>query len=73
MKYEQSKDLTDLPRTGRPRVTSTKRDEQIVALADQQTFATSHDIKEDLDSEDVKINERTIRLRLNEAGAKFKI
>ena len=46
---------------------------QIVALADQQTFATSHDIKEDLDSEDVKINERTIRLRLNEAGAKFKI
>ena len=44
---------------------------KIVALADQQTFATSHDIKEDLEGEDVKINERTIRRLLNEV-AKFR-
>src|ERR1700733_5912993 len=31
-----------------------------------------YDINEDLEREDFKINERTIRRRLNEAGAKFR-
>ena len=35
-RWKQSKDLTDLPRSGRPRETTQKQDERIVSLANQE-------------------------------------
>lgn len=70
-RWKQSKDLTDAPRSGRPRATTPKEDQRIVALAEQQTFTTSRDIANQLNKKGVEINERTLQRRLNEAGAKY--
>jgi transposase len=70
-RWKQSKDLTDAPRSGRPRATTPKEDQRIVALAEQQTFVTSRDIANQLNKKGVEINERTVQRRLNEAGAKY--
>jgi len=59
-RYEKSKDLSDLPRSGCPRITSAKQNEKIIALADKQIFTTGHDIKEDLESKGLEVSERTI-------------
>ena len=72
-RWDQCKDLTDLQRSGRPRATTTEDDQQINQIAEQETFATSHDIKEDLAMRGVEVTQRTIRCRLNEAGAKFSL
>jgi len=70
-RWKQSKDLSGAPRSGRPRATTPKEDQQVVALAEQQTFVTSRDIANQLNKKGVKINERTVQRRLNEAGAKY--
>lgn len=70
-RFEQSKDLSDSRRCGRPRATTPKQDEKIVSLANEETFITSHDIHDKLKGKRVDINARTIRRRLHEAGAKF--
>ena len=72
-RWSESKDLTGLQRSGRPRITSSEQDEQIVKLANEQTFATSSDIKEDLETKSVGVSERTIRYRLNEDGEKYNL
>ena len=69
----QCKDLTDLQRSGRPRATATEDDQQINQITEQETFATSHDMKEDLAMRGVEVTQRTIRRRLNEAGEKFSL
>lgn len=43
-RWKQSKDLTDAPRSGRPRGTTAKQHQQVVALVEQQTFVTSRDM-----------------------------
>jgi transposase len=70
-RWKQSKDLSDLTRSGRPRATTTKQDQQIISLAEQQTFITSRDITNKLNRKGVMINERTVQRRLNEAGARY--
>ncbi|CAF1556304.1 unnamed protein product [Adineta ricciae] len=70
-RWKQSKDLTNAPRSGRPRATTPKQDQQVVALAEQQTFVTSENIAKQLNKKGVKISQRTVRRRLNEAGAKY--
>jgi len=70
-RWNQSKDMSDTPRSGRPRVTTAKHHQQIVSLAEQQTFVTSRDITNQLNKKGVNINETTVRRRLNEAGAKY--
>lgn len=70
-RWKQSKDLTDAPGSGRPRATTAKQDQQVVALAEQQTFVTSEDIANQLNKRGVVISQRTVRRRLNEAGAKY--
>jgi transposase len=70
-RYKESKDLTDLPRSGRPRATAPKQDKSIVSLANKETFATTRDIKNRLKRKGVDISQETIRRRLNEAGEKF--
>src|SRR5688500_4177080 len=57
-RWNEPKDLTDLQHSGRPRITSSEQDEQIVELAQQQTFAASRSIKEDLETKGVEICER---------------
>ena len=70
-RWKQSKDLTDAPRSGRSRVTTPKQDQQVVALAEQQTFVTCQDITNQLNKKGVEISQRTVRRRLNEAGTKY--
>jgi len=70
-RWKQSKDLTDSNRSGRPRATTQKQDKKIVSVAERQTFVTSRDITNQLARNGVTVNERTVRRRLNEAGAKY--
>lgn len=70
-RWNQSNDLTDAKRSGRPRTTTSKQDTRIVSLAEQQTFATSRDLTDQMTKKGVKISERTVRRRLTEAGAKY--
>ena len=56
-RWKQSKDRGDSARTGRPRATTPKQDQQILSLAEQQTFVTSRDITNQLNRKRVKINE----------------
>jgi len=70
-RWKESKDLTDLPRSGRSRSTTPKQDEQIVSLANKETFATSRDIQNRLKRKRVHVSQDTIRRRLHEAVGKF--
>ena len=70
-RWKQSKNLTDGTRPGRPRVTTPKQDQQVIALAEKETFVTSQDITNRLNKKGLDISQRTVRRRLNEAGAKY--
>ena len=70
-RWKQSKGLDDSARTGRPRATTPKQDQQILSLAEQQTFVTSRDITNQLNRKRVKINVRTVRRRLNEGEGRY--
>ena len=70
-RWKQSKDLNDSAWTGRPCATTPKQDQQILSLAEQQTFVTSRDITNQLNRKQVKINERTVQRRLNEGGGRY--
>jgi hypothetical protein len=63
--------LSDSRRSGRPRATTPKQDKKIVSLANEEIFITSRDIHNKLKRKRIDINERTVRRRLHEAGAKF--
>ena len=65
-RWKQSKDLDHSARTGRPRATTPKQDQQILSFAEQQTFITTRDITNQLNRKRTKINERMTRRRLNE-------
>lgn len=70
-RWKASKDLTKSTRSGRPRETTPKQDQQILSMANQQISVTSRDIENRLKRKGVRISQRTVRRRLNEAGAKF--
>jgi transposase len=70
-RWKETKDLSDLPRSGRRRGTTPKQDEKILSLAGDEMFATSSDIEDRLKKKRAKISQRTIRRRLREAGAKY--
>jgi transposase len=70
-RWTQTKDLKDLTYTGRPRATTSKQDQRIVSLAEEETFITARDIANNLNRKQVVLSERTVRRRLNEAGAKY--
>ena len=40
LKYQRTNDVADLPRSGRPRVTSAREDRQITSTANQDRFQT---------------------------------
>ncbi len=68
--WKKSKDLTDLPRSGQPRATTPKQDEQILSLVNQEIFATRRGIEDRLKGKRAQISRRTIQRRLHEARAK---
>jgi transposase len=70
-RWTQTKDLKDSTRLGRPRATTSKQDQRIVSLAEEETFITARDIANKLNRQQVVVSERTVQRRLNEAGAKY--
>ena len=70
-RWKQSKDLNDSDRTNRPSATIPKQDQRVVSLAEQQTFVTKRDITNQLNRKRLKIDEKTVGRRLNEAAAKY--
>ena len=50
-RWNESKDLDDSPRSGRPRATTQEQDQRVVSLADQQTFVTAQGIANQLKRE----------------------
>ena len=71
--WKETKDLTDYPRSGRPRETTPKQDKKILSLANKELFATSGDIEDSLKKKGPKISQRTIRRRLRESRAKYSL
>ena len=53
------------------RRTTHKQDEQVVSLAEQQTFVTARDIANKLTNTGTTVNRRTIQRHLNETGVKY--
>lgn len=70
-KYRENEDLSDESRSGRPRVTTAKQDEQIVNIAKKEHDITSAQIQQNMEQRGVEISGRTIRRRLHEAGGKY--
>src|SRR5437763_13616092 len=67
-KYQESKDLTEEKRSGRPRCITEMEDERIVKMAKKNYNATSIEIQHEFEKKGVEVSERTIRRRLSEAG-----
>lgn len=70
-RWNESKDLTDFTRSGRPRVTTKKVDKRIEDLAGKNKIVTTRDIQSVLKRQSVHISQETVRRRLKEAGARF--
>lgn len=70
-KYHQNVNLVDEQKSGRPRNTTTKQDEQIVKMAEKEHDITSSEIQQKLEKQGVEITSRTVRRRLVEAGGKY--
>ena len=70
-RWTQTKDLKDSTRSGRKLATTSKQDQRIVSLAEEETFITARDIANNLNRKQVVITERTVQRQLNEAGAKY--
>lgn len=64
-RFEQSGNVLDEPRSGRPRITHVSVDAAIVSAAEEAKFITPRVIRNQLQ---VPISKRTIRRRLDEAG-----
>lgn len=72
-RWDVTKDLGDQERTGRPRKTTIKQDEIIIDVVRQDVDQglTSQMIQEQVKENDINVDARTIRRRLNEAGFKY--
>ena len=67
-KYTQTNNVKDLPRSGRPRVTSDRDDRTLQRLVRRMPFATSPVLKQHWLS--TSLSTRTVRNRLKSAGLK---
>ena len=70
-KYRENKDLSDEQRSGRPRITTAKQDEQIVNMVKKEYDMTSTQIQQNMKRKGADISERTVRRRLHEVGGKY--
>ncbi|XP_034940291.1 uncharacterized protein [Chelonus insularis] len=69
-KSETETTLSDLPRSGRPKVTSRLDDRFIVGLCQKNPEITIEEIREQLRNEGTEVSESTIRRRIHQAGFK---
>ena len=65
-KHTQTNNVKDLPRSGKPRVTSDRGDRALQRLVRRMPFATSPVLKQ-------RLSTRTIRNRLKSAGESFNV
>ncbi|CAF0792472.1 unnamed protein product [Rotaria sordida] len=72
-RWTQTKDLSNLQKKGRSRVTTSEEDQMIVELVqeDMDEGITSEDIQQELRRQGTNISRSTIQNRLLEAGFKF--
>lgn len=73
-RWDETKDLSDKRRIGRPRTTTTKQQDQIIINSISEGIdegITSEQVEKQLTNENSNVNARTIRRRLNEAGFKY--
>ena len=68
-KYTQTNNVKDLPRSGRPRVTSDRDDRALQRLVRRMPFATSHVLEQHW-LPNRRLSTRTVRNRLKSAGLK---
>jgi len=70
-RWQENEDLSNLPKTGRPRATSKKTDLKIVNIAKREQNITSSDISNVLKKDGVNIDPSTVRRRLRESGGTY--
>ena len=68
-KHTQTNNVKDLPRSGRPQVTSDRDDRALQHLVRRMTFATSPVLKQHW-MLNIRLSTRTVRNRLKSAGLK---
>ena len=72
-RWKESKDLSDMKRSRRPRATTKRVDKGVYKLASSDNIATTGDIQSVLERQNIGISQETIRRRLKEAGTKFSL
>ncbi|CAF3345887.1 unnamed protein product [Rotaria sp. Silwood2] len=72
-RWDETKDLRDRERTGRPRKTTTEQDDIIINVVKQDPDErfTSQQIQEQVKGDGINVNERIIYRRLNEAEFQY--
>jgi transposase len=72
-RWDETKDLSDREKTGRPRTTTRQQDEIMIDLVreDIDEGLTSEKIHGQLMNENINVSDRTVRRRLSEAGFKY--
>lgn len=70
-KYRSSNDVKNLPRSGRPRATSSRQDRKLVNLAKSMRSCTSKQLNAEWSKYRVKVCARTVRNRLNDKRYHF--
>ena len=71
VRWQENEDLSNLPKTGRPRATSKKTDSKIVYIAIRELKITSNDISNILKNDGVNIGPSIVRRRLRESGGTY--
>lgn len=64
-RFEQTGNVLDEPRSGRPRITTEQIDAAIVSAAEEEKFVTPRMVRNELH---VPVSNRTVRRRLDESG-----
>ena len=69
---KESKSMTDLPRSGRPRKTAKEEDDRVVELLEDSGVGSLRRVKRKLGEEGVNVGRETIRQRALEKAKKYK-
>lgn len=70
-RYHNNNDLSTEERSGRPRITTAKQDEQIMIMANKENDITATQIQKKMEERGLEISVETIKRRLREAGGKY--
>lgn len=70
-RWKETKDLSDKPKTGRPRSTTDKEDKKILKLAEKDESLTCSDIQSKIEQKGINISSETVRRRIKEVKGKY--